>query len=351
MTRAWLIRAGKFGEREQWALSKGVSGGGFHEVPDLAPATTRLALGSVVGAAFAGGKAGRISNFTGQLWALRDRMAVGDHVVMPLKSTPHLAIGRITGGYAYLDDPDPDLRHVRPVDWLSTDVPRTSVKQDLLHSLGAFLTICEVQRHDAAKRIAVLATGAPDPGSSAAAVVTAPGVSAAGDMELSDETTSAVDIEQYALDRLSAHLIETFAGHRMQDLVAAVLEAEGFTCTVPPPGPDGGVDVLAGTGPLGLDEPRLVVQVKSEAGAVGSPVVQQLMGAMNSHQTSQGLLVAWGGITKQARQLLANQYFRVRVWSSAELLEALFRTYERLPEDIRTEVPLKRVWSLVEDVG
>ena len=120
---------------------------------------------------------------------------------------------------------------------------------------------------------------------------------------------------------------------------------------VPPQGPDCGVDVLAGTGPLGLDEPRLVVQVKSEAGAVGVPVVQQLMGAMHSHQTSQGLLVAWGGITKPAQHQLANQYFRVRVWSSKELLEALFRTYDRLSEEIRSDIPLKRVWSLVEEAG
>ena len=116
-------------------------------------------------------------------------------------------------------------------------------------------------------------------------------------------------------------------------------------------GPDQGVDVLAGKGPLGLDEPRLVVQVKSEAGAVGSPVVQQLLGAMNTHQTSQGLLVAWGGVKKPAEQLLANQYFRVRVWSSKELLEAVFRNYDRLSEEIRKDLPLKRIWTLVEEAG
>jgi restriction system protein len=35
MTQAWLIRAGKAGEREQWALKNGVSGGGFAEVDDI----------------------------------------------------------------------------------------------------------------------------------------------------------------------------------------------------------------------------------------------------------------------------------------------------------------------------
>ena len=100
-----------------------------------------------------------------------------------------------------------------------------------------------------------------------------------------------------------------------------------------------------------FDEPRLVVQVKSEAGAVGSPVVGQLLGAMSRYQTNQGLLVAWGGVTKAAEQLLTNEYFRLRVWSSKELLEAIFRTYDRLPEELRTELPLKRIWTLVEEAG
>ena len=171
------------------------------------------------------------------------------------------------------------------------------------------------------------------------------------DDEATDVASEAIDIEQYALDRLQSHVIETFAGHRMQALVAAVLAAEGFHCTTGPEGADGGVDVLAGTGPLGLDQPRVVVQVKTEAGQVGAPVVQQLLGALHSHQAEQGLLVAWGGITKQAQQLLANQYFKVRVWKAEDLLAALFRNYGRLPEEIRTDLPLKQVWTLVEDVG
>jgi len=32
---AWVIRSGRYGERDQWALDNGVSGGGWKEVPDL----------------------------------------------------------------------------------------------------------------------------------------------------------------------------------------------------------------------------------------------------------------------------------------------------------------------------
>lgn len=352
MTQAWLIRAGRAGEREQWALRNGVSGGGFYEVPDLTNASTREAVHDAVASAFPGAKEGAVQNFAAQLWALRGRIVVGDYVVMPLKGSPVLAIGRVTGPYEYRNDQEPSLRHVRPVDWVAPDVSRTAVKQDLLYSLGAFLTICEVKRNDAVQRISALAATGTDPGARTPIGGEQKHLpDRDDDSDVSDESGAQIDVEQYAFDRLSTHVIETFAGHKMQSLVAAVLEAEGFTCKVPPEGPDQGVDVLAGTGPFGLDEPRLVVQVKSEAGAVGSPVVQQLLGAMHTHQTTQGLLVAWGGIKKPAEQLLANQYFRVRVWSSKELLEAIFRNYDRLSEEIRSELPLKRIWTLVEEAG
>jgi len=352
VTQAWLIRAGRAGEREQWALKNGVSGGGFYEVADLAPAATREDVAARVAGGFPGAADGKLQNFTAQLWALRARISKGDLVVMPLKNTPQLAIGRITGDYEYRQEADPTLRHVRPVDWLVTDLPRTAVKQDLLYTLGAFLTICEVKRNDAAYRLEKLAQTGVDPGARSGPapgpVTPAPGPTPA---LVDDPDPSEIDIEQYALDRLQSRVIETYAGHGMQRLVAAVLTADGFTCTVPDTGPDGGVDVIAGTGPLGLDEPRLVVQVKSEAGAVGSDVVHQLLGTMSRLQANQGLLVAWGGLTKPAEQIVTQNYFHVRAWSANDLMQAVFRTYDRLSEEIRTELPLKRVWALVEEPG
>jgi restriction system protein len=37
----------------------------------------------------------------------------------------------------------------------------------------------------------------------------------------------------------------------------------------------------------------------------------------------------------------------VRLWDSDDLLEAMLRVYDCLPEDIRRKVPPKRTWTLV----
>jgi len=90
MGQAWLIRAGRAGEREQWALRNGVSGGGFGEVARLTDGYTRELVQQAVAAAYSGAKDGTVRNFAAQLWAPRGRLNVGDHVVMPLKNSPYL---------------------------------------------------------------------------------------------------------------------------------------------------------------------------------------------------------------------------------------------------------------------
>ena len=135
--------------------------------------------------------------------------------------------------------------------------------------------------------------------------------------------------------------------------MAEVLEAEGFSTQVAPPGPDGGIDVFAGQGagqgPLGLDRPRLIVQVKSSPSPVDVKIVRELHGVLSTRGADQALLVAWGGVNKTARQELRGQFFRVRVWDADNLLDAVLRNYDKLSEELRADLPLKRVWSLVEE--
>lgn len=348
--RAWLVRSGKSGEREQWALIEGSTGGGFGKIRDLSDARDRAGVFEAVVAGMPEAQEATARNVTAQLWALRGRIEVGDLVVMPLKNSPHLAIGRITGDYRFdAAESDPAKRHRRPVEWVVTDVPRTLVKQDLLYSLGAFSTVCEMSRNDAARRLGELMAGKPDPGARPGPAKTA-GRAEPGD-EASDTAQSEIDVETYTRDRITSRVYENFAGHRMAELIAAILEAEGYACEVSPEGTDQGVDIIAGTGVLGLSSPKVVVQVKSEAGAVGLPVVQQLQGALSTHRADHGLLVAWGGITRDAKRYLSTQRFTIRVWDSADVLDGLFAHYHQLPPELSRDVPLKQVWTLAEETG
>ena len=163
-----------------------------------------------------------------------------------------------------------------------------------------------------------------------------------------NQDSSHPDLEEYGLNRIQSLIQENFANHDLTRLIEAILVCEGFICERKPPGADGGVDILAGQGPLGLDSPRLVVQVKSESSSVGDPVVQTLQGAINRFDGDQALLVAWGGVTNQAARYLETTKFSIRVWQSRDVIQAVLRNYSQLPEDIRSELPLKQVWIPVD---
>ena len=68
---------------------------------------------------------------------------------------------------------------------------------------------------------------------------------------------------------------------------------------------------------------------------------------MQTFKAEQGLLVCWGGFNKTVLQESKQGHFMVRLWDSSDLVDAIYRNYERLPEEIQAELPLKRVWTLV----
>ncbi|HEY1972253.1 MAG TPA: restriction endonuclease [Pseudonocardia sp.] len=347
-TKAWVIRAGAYGEREQWALEESVAGGGWPEVPDLTDCLTRENVHRVVTAAFPGAAPGVIDNHVEQLWALRNRVLPGDLLVMPLKTTRRFALGRATGGYRYLPgNEDLNRRHVIAVDWQRTDLQRTAIAQDLLFSLGSTLNIFTPSRHDAATRLEQLLSHGRDPGTVAGAKqpVRSGKAGRAPAPATVDEPELATDIEQLARDQIEARIGTDFIGHGLAVLVGAILSVDGFHCDPPQQGSDDSVDIIAGRGPLGLDRPRLLVQVKS-AESVGMAALARLHDRMDTYGVDQGLLVAWGGLARPVRESLSNDHSPVRVWEPSDVVAAVLRTYDRWSDDMRTRLPLRRVWTL-----
>jgi restriction system protein len=345
---AWTVRTGKHGERDSWALENGVTGGGWAEIPDLTGIADRDELSQLVTTVYGTENPAAVPNYTGQLWALRHGINPGDLMVLPMKTTSQIALGVVTAGYAYrAEEPDPSRRHVIGVDWKRTDVARTAVKQDLLLILGSAMTVFRPANNDAVWRLGKIMDSGQDPGARTSSPLPPLGVNGPA-TEVDVTPTTAGDLEDYAFTRLQTLIQENFNGHELARLVEAVLVAEGFVCERKGPGADGGVDILAGRGPLGLDAPRLVVQVKSDSAPVGDPVVQTLQGAITRFSADQALLVAWGGVNRNAQRFLETMKFTIRVWNSNDLIEALLKTYLDLPGDIRSELPLKQIWVPVE---
>lgn len=343
----WVVRGGRGGAYAQWCLDEGRAGAAWNAVPTLAGAVSRDDVVALVAPTMPGESAAKIGNGASQLWGLKS-IEPGDAVLLPLPSSGTIAVGTCVGGYEHLDESAP-ARHTVRVQWAADQVPRAVLGQDLLNSLGSLLTVFQMSRNNAEARFAqVLKTGV-DPDASVSEGVespSAPTVTTAAGTLVDPEPVPTLESIR---DRVRTHVRTHFREHELTRLVAAVLEVRGFHCDVSPPGPDQGVDILAGTGPLGLDSPTLIVEVKSGAAAIGAPVVRGLQGAMLSHRADQGLLVAWGGITREARAEIRKDRLTMRVWDADDLLDQVLDVYENLDESIRSEIPLKRAWVLSED--
>jgi len=335
----WMVRGDKYGQYQSLALEQ-VFAYHFSSVSDLSNATSREAVLELLRKARPDAKENQLKNWANQLFALAHRIEESDLVAMPLRNSPHIAIGRVKGPYQYRTDLG-DVHHTLPVEWLRIDVSRTDFKQDLLYSFGAFMTVCQVQRNNAEERVLAVLKGNKDPGYSTMA--------GKDDTEehIRAEEETLTDVEQMARDQIMSHIEQHFKGHDLSRLVDAVLQAEGYITKLSPPGPDGGVDVLAGRGTLGFDGPKLCVQVKSSSSPADVTILRSLQGTMSNFKADQGLLVSWGGFNKAVENEARLSFFSVRLWDANDLLISVLRNYDRLPEELQSELPLKRIWALV----
>jgi restriction system protein len=338
----WLVRAGRHGEEEQGALEHNVVTIAWNELPDLSNIKDRESLKELYFKILPQERPAAASNRIGQVWNFLKEIKKGDLVALPLKSQSAIALGRIEGDYNYTEM-TPTIRHIRPVKWLKT-IPRSHFDQDLLFSLGAFMTVCRIKRNDAENRIAkMLQNGGAIVKSSIVETI---------DSSSKSETIEAIDridIEQYAKDRIMKHIGAKFAGHNLARLVESVLRAQGYITTKSEPGKDGGIDILAGSGPLGFNEPLICAQIKSSSSPIDVRVLRELQGVMQRVNAKQGLLVAWGGFTKDAMQEAKSVFFSIRLWHEGNLLDEIWKYYEIFGDELKAELPLKRIWTLVEE--
>ena len=335
----WLCRAGRHGEYETKFLNEDriyLTWDGLSN--DLSQLKTRKELDGLLKKVYSDSKPRTIINWLGQIWPFVKEMKEGDWIVLPSKlKSAAIHFAEIKGPYEFSPKATDPYYHYRDVNWIATDIPRSNFDQDILYSFGAFKTVCQIKRNDAENRIRIMAKAG---WKTTPIIVTT--------TKTKDKLDTETDLEMLARDQIAKLIIRKFKGHGLTRLVEALLQAQGYITYRSPEGPDKGIDILAAPGSLGFGNPRICVQVKSSETPVDSPTLNQLIGSMQNVQAEQGLLVSWGGFKSSVDRELATQFFRVRLWDQDKLIDALLSNYDKLNEDLRAEIPLKRIWTIAE---
>lgn len=343
----WMARAGRHGEYENRFLEDGRIYLIGEDLPfDLGQIQGKTQLSRVLGKAYPSAGRGRIWNKTGQVWFFSKKMASGDWVVLPSMQRDTIHVGEIRGDYGFEPDAPVPLRHYRDVQWIAEDIPTGSFDPDLLRSFSANLTICPITRNQAESRVRTMAAQGWKPltvdysqviprGGSLPEPVPEP------EPDLDREPQ---DLPQAARKQITEVLGARFRGRDLEWLVDSVLKAQGYSTFRSPESRDKGADILAGTGAMGFDEPRLCVQVRTGERPLGQSVMGQLTEVMNNVGADQGLLVSWSGFEDNLEQEAEKEFFRVRLWGQDELVDQVLATYPDLEEDIQATLPLKKIW-------
>lgn len=335
----WMNRAGSRGEWEQNFLQDQRVYLQWEEIgQDLGLITDKSELRELLRQTYPESKDGAINSFLGQIWIFVKMMQPGDWVGLPSKIKRVIHFGEITGPYEFDGKREPRLRHYRSVKWFAPDIPRSNIAQDILYSFGP-PTICGIH---AEERIHSMAKNGWRPEGTRTSDV----IPREQQKDASETPLPHIDLEESARDEIATLIGRRFKGHDMARLVEKLLNAQGYTTYRSPEGPDYGIDILAAPGPLGFGQPRIVVQVKSGDTPADRATVDQLIGTMQNVNADQGLFVSWGGFKSSVDKEVARQFFRVRLWDQQALIDQVLANYDKLDEDLRAELPLKRIWTV-----
>ncbi len=330
----WLVRHGLYGFDEV-ALENNVILYHWRDLPDLSGYDTKEKLKNLFVKTFPDDGSRSISMWYGQMWSFIKRIKIGELVILTRERSSRVAVGKVVSEYRYDNKIPNGPWHCRSIEWIHRDVPRSKLPADIRQTLSAQLTVCKIDRNLAEQRLL-----------RALESDVAPRVEESITVDAEFEVR--IDPEMGAIDRITQFIGENFRGHGFEEFVAEVLKAKGFAVNVTRPGPDGGIDILAGKGDLGFDSPYLAVQVKSSDYPVGADIITKLNRDLPNFGAEKGLVVAWGGFVDRESIARRKEFFRIRLWNDTDLVRELLANYDSISTEWKNRIPLKRVWALVE---
>lgn len=332
MSNIWMVRAGRNAKYLDLFLDESCMTIGVHSVTGTDVLTMdRQALVARTRAANSSWSKRKAITQGGQLYRFLQEVAEGDEVATYDPAQRRYLLGIVTGSGTC----NPDGRYARIVTW-SQRAPRDVLSIETRNTLGAIQTIFRLSdsASEELRKVAV-ALDAPEATVSEKSRAT-PEVSETSVEELAEEN----------LEKSREFIEDMIAGldpYEMQDLVAGILRALGYKTQVSSKGADRGVDIFASPDGLGLEEPRIFVEVKHRPNStMGSQEVRSFMGGRQPGDRC--LFVSTGGFSKEARYEAERSNVPLTLLGLPQLRELLLEHYEQVDAETKRLVPLVRMY-------
>ena len=329
----WLVRAGKDGYLIE-EFARGFIAIGWHELGDLNSVTSQEEIKERYNRAYPDERPGKARLAVSMIYKFLCKLEVNQKVVTYDPQRREYLIGNITSDYYHdtneIAEEISDYAHLRKVDWEGS-VSRDALSVSSRNSLGSIQTLFSVNEEVSTELLS----------------------------HLQEPTTlESTEVDDNGLDQIkedtlaqSHELIKDkllqLSPDEMELLAAAILRAMGYKTRVMPKGADRGVDVLASPNGLGLEEPRIKVQVKHRSGtSMGSQDIRSFLGGLQDGDKA--LYISSGGFTKDAKYEEARSKIPLTLLGLDDLANLIVTHYESFDIEGKRLMPLVKVYFPTE---
>jgi len=322
-----MVRAGEGAYLIDEFRKKNIVATGWNRITDLSsPSVDKKTLVDLVKKYYPEYKEGKVFTTANQLYKFSKIIQKNDSVITYDPTTREYLVGKISSDYKYNTTTCKDFYHIRTVDWFKS-INRDDLSTSTKNSIGAISTLFEI-KETAMEEVEALASNKKL------------------EVKMEDEGVDELgDIKEDIIERSNEFIkdkVMKLDWDEMQELVAGILRAMGFKTRVSEKGSDRGKDIIASPDGLGLEDPKILVEVKHRSGQMGSQEIRSFIGAVRSG--SKGLYVSTGGFTKDAKYEAERASFPITLIDSDELIRLIVQYYDNFDNDIRSLVPLTKVY-------
>ncbi|SEU27790.1 restriction endonuclease [Paenibacillus sp. NFR01] len=340
MRSMWLVRAGEraylideFKEKQAVAI-------GWSELGDISTVNTLQEMKRLLKVTYPGFKEGKINITAGQIFRFVSEFKIDDQVITYNPEERLYYIGRINSNYEFKPNYITDKPHTRRINWEGT-VSRDVLTASARNTLGSILTIISIPNDVQKELLEQMVTG--QTGSSQSRnqieLVQAETEEEAEELEL---------IKEDVIEKSNEFIKDKIAKldwEQMQELVAGILRGMGYKTRISPKGPDRGRDILASPDGLGLEEPRIIVEVKHRSGHMGANEIRSFTGGLRVGD--RGIYVSTGGFSKEAKYEGERSNIPLSLIDLDLLAELVTQYYDQFDSETRTLIPLRKIyWPL-----
>lgn len=324
----WMVRAGEGGYLIDEFSNSNLVAISWEELGDLSQTETLEQIRDLYEHSFADDSVSRIGNAVAMIYKFRSAIAINDYVISYDSYEREYHLGEVTGSYKFDLELIEKYPHLRPVKWLG-QVSRDDLSVTARNSLGSVLTVFQVNEDVTSEILSIFRgnhTRSP----------------------IEDAEDEKAELDQIKEDTVSrAHelikdKILDLSDTQMEHLAAAILRAMGYRTRVMPKGPDRGVDVFASPDGLGLEEPRIKVEVKHRAKQMGSQDIRSFLGGLR--EGDRALYVSTGGFSKDARYEADRANNPLTLLGLDDLAALIVSHYENFDVEGRLLIPLVRIY-------